>query len=479
MVTNRAPAHLFSTLCAEFNRYMLEQKSQVEHDVLTFPATEGDRLSQTLFSNLAEGGFCTLVVTGRRDWDPRSHYFQTVRFAARRGCRIHRAFLLPHRHLRHAPALREHIALDVAAGIQTEVLFVGDLLATLSLPLAESLEFGVWDGVIGCIGVFGPGGLASGLAEWRVTSRAEDMQTLDDIKALLLCQAQRLDLSGANDSPDLEEPMITTAPIAHEMAAVLCQGDHVSPEDCSWYHSVWQYLRIFNMVSTPTWHSRFYLDTLQALVPICSHTRVLISGTADYSMLAHVLWAFKNSATTPQITVLDLCETPLFLCKWYGKSVGARITTTASDILTYESGPFDVIATDAFLTRFSSAARREVIRKWHDLLAPKGIVVTTVRIERGLSKSSVQATPDQADAFRRKALQEARRWQSFLSCPPERIANLAQRYAERMTSYSFSSEDEVRSLFQDAGLNVKTLIVVEVPGEMASTLYAEVVACRD
>ncbi|MHB8348712.1 MAG: hypothetical protein ACYDHM_16560 [Acidiferrobacterales bacterium] len=48
-----------------------------------------------------------------------------------------------------------------------------------------------------------------------------------------------------------------------------------------------------------------------------------------------------------------------------------------------------------------------------------------------------------------------------------------------MTSYSLSSEDEVRSLFHDAGFNVKTLILTEVPGEMASTQYAEVVACRD
>ncbi|MHB8388899.1 MAG: class I SAM-dependent methyltransferase [Acidobacteriaceae bacterium] len=196
-------------------------------------------------------------------------------------------------------------------------------------------------------------------------------------------------------------------------------------------------------------------------------------------MLAHVLWAFKNSATTPQITVLDLCETPLFLCKWYGKTLGVRIETTASDIFTYESRPFDIIVTDAFLTRFSSDARREVVQKWRRLLSPKGTVVTTVRVECGLSKSSIQATPDQADSFRRRALQEARRWQGFLSCPPNRIANLAQRYAERMTSYSLSSEDEVRSLFHDAGFNVKTLILTEVPGEMASTQYAEVVACRD
>ena len=479
-MANRDPANLFSKLSAEFNRYILEQKSQIERDILPFPAAESDRLGQTLFANLSEGGFCTFVVAGRRDWDPRSYYFEAVRFAARRGCQIHRSFLLPHRHLRHASALRDHIALDAAAGIQTDVLYVGELIATLSLPLAESLEFGIWDSVIGCIGVCGPGGLANGVAEWRVTSRAEDLQTLEDIERLLRAQASVLDPSGEHESPDLEEPMITTAPIAHEMASVLCQGDHVSPEDCSWYHSVWQYLRIFNMVSTPTWHTRFYLDALRPLVSSHGHARVLISGTADYSMLAHVLWAFRDSVTKPKVTVLDLCETPLFLCKWYGKTAGVRIETAAADILMYECDhPFDIIATDAFLTRFPRDTRRDVVRKWRSLLAPGGVVLTTVRIEHGLSQSSVQATPEQSDTFRRRALQEARRWQGFLSSPPEAIAILAQRYAERMTSYSLGSEEEARSLFTDVGFVVQSLVIAEVPGEMASTLYAEIVACRE
>lgn len=475
-MSDRSPARLYSALAAEFNRYILEQKSQLERDILIFPASEGDRLAQALFSNLSDGGFCTFVVTGRRDWDPRNYYFEAARFAARRGCRIKRAFLLPHKHFRHVLALREHISLDESAGIETEVLYVGELIASLSLPLAESLEFGIWDKAIGCIGVSGQAGLSTGVAEWRVTSRAEDLQTLEDIRLLLQGQAVALPPSAVVDSPDLEEPMITTAPIAQEMSLVLCKGDHVSPEDCSWYHSVWQYLRIFNMVSTPTWHSDFYFDALVSPAPKQNAARVLISGTADYSMLAHVLWALRADSQKPDITVLDLCETPLFLCKWYGKAMGVRVTAVAHDILSFDGGPFDIITADAFLTRFSPALRIEVVRKWHSMLAPEGRVVTTVRIEPGLGQFEVQATPEQADAFRRKALQEARRWQGFLPCSPDTIANLAQRYAERMTSFSFSSEEDVRSLFELNGFDIKKLAIAEVPGEMASTLYGEIEA---
>ena len=87
-------------------------------------------------------------------------------------------------------------------------------------------------------------------------------------------------------------------------------------------------------------------------------------------------------------------------------------------------------------------------------------------------------TQEQADAFRRKAFDEAQRWQGFLTLQPERIAVLAQRYAERMISYSFGSDGEITSLFQEEGFAVTSLSTVEVPGEMASTTYAELVAER-
>lgn len=483
MLSERDPSALFRSLSEEFRRYVLEQGSQLERELLVFPASEGGRLGQALFSHLSTGGFCTLVVTGRRDWDPRSHYHQAARFAARRGCTIRRAFLLPHRHCRHDPTLQEHIRLDLEAGIDTEIVYVGDLLSRLTLPIAESLEFGIWDDSVTCIGVFGQDGSSSAVAEWRVSARPEDIQTLFDIRKILDEQAERIgadDLKGDN-APDLEEPMITTAPMARELAPILCRGDHVSPGDCSWYHSVWQYLRIFDMVSTPTWHQEFYKSALGQILGQEPEPRILVSGTADYSMLAHVIWACQRAKASPRLVVLDLCETPLFLCKWYAKMMGFRVDTVAKDLFDFKSdNPFHIVASDAFLTRFSTKERDKVVRHWASLLLPGGHVVTTVRIEPGLSKeSAVLATPEQADAFRRRAIQEARRWQGFLRCSPEEIANLAQRYAERMVSYSLLSQESVRNLFESQGFTVSRLDIAEVPGEMKGTVYAEVVARQE
>jgi hypothetical protein len=476
VVTEENPG-VFTSLRAEFSSYLDHVRAEAERDVLSFPPTQADRFGNTLFANLKRGGFCTFVVTGHNSWDPRSYYFQAARAAAQRGRVIERAFLLPHRHCRHDQYLQEHKRLDDAAGIKTRVLYVGELISTFSLPMGESLDLGIWDDSVICTAIYGQ----NAISEWRVSQRPEDLQLGRRMMEVLLTKSVHISLTNPQEkrSLDLEEPMVTTAPLAYEMSPVLCRGDHVSPEDCSWYHSIWQYLRIFDMVSTPTWHSSFYVDSLKSLATSGNYNSVLISGTADYSMLAHVLWAYEQMGGTPMVTVVDLCETPLFLCKWYGKFAGTRITTVGLDIMDFEPEiKFDVVVTDAFLTRFTPEFRKEILSKWHGLLRQGGKVITTTRIEAGLCSGSTRATPSQADSFRRRALTEARRWQGFLGVAPDTIANGAQRYAERMVSYPFRSEEESNLLWSKCGFHVEISRIKEVPGEMSSTMYIEIMAER-
>lgn len=479
------PSQLFASLRLELNRHWHHVQAQAEQDVLSFPPGAIDQLGYMLFSNLARGGFCTSIVSGRNTWEPRSQYFEAARAAARRGRVIERAFLLPHRYHESDVLLREHIGLDNAAGIATSVLFVGDLLATMELASFYRLDFGLWDDELVCTVVHRTAGWSSGPSEWSVSGRREDIQLAQSIIEILKTKAERIVLDESSATTlqhqrlNLEEPMVSTAPVMDFISASVCQGNHVSADDCSWYHSIWQYLRIFNMVSTPTWHTEFYRDELGALAKTGNFNRALISGTADYSMLAHLLWAYRVQKSRVIATVVDLCESPLLLCKWYAKRVDEKVTTAVSDILKFESvEPFDLIVTDAFLTRFPPEMRSQIVRKWALLLRPGGKVVTTVRIETGLGAEYAVATPDQADAFRKRAMQEAQRWQDFLPLSPEVIANRAQRYAERMISFSIKSIDEIRQLFEDQSFQIDDLRTTVVPGEMASTAYAQIVATR-
>ncbi len=470
---------LFSALRQAVRDHASKLQADERRQILSFTPTQVDDLGHVLFTNLQKGGFCTFIVSGRGGWNPRSYYFECARQAAGRGREITRAFLLPHRHYRTDPILREHVAMDRAAGINVVVLSIGDLLSKSSVPMLESLDVGIWDDKIVCSAVRSPTSDSPGPAEWRVSARPEDLQHSREVVELLLKSATRLDLEDmAAEQLNLEEPMVSTAPIANFLSGVLCRGNHVASDDCSWYHSVWQYLRVFNMVSTPTWHSQFYFDALRAITTTRARPRILISGTADYSMLAHVLWVYEASKTAADVVVLDLCETPLFLCRWYAKSVSADITTVSADIFTYSPAErFDCIVTDAFLTRFSPEDRPRVVDKWRSLLEPStGKVITTTRIERPGPTGFVRATPAQADSFRHRAIREARKWADFLSSSSSDIGNRAQRYAERMASYPIESTAELKHLFSANGFEVEALDPVDLPGEMAPTLYAEIVA---
>lgn len=471
---------LFSALAAQLRQYCSQIEAQLERNLLSFPASEIDNFGHGLFSNLEKGGYCTLVVTGRATWDPKSHYYEAARFAARRGCNIERAFLLPHNQCKHDRCFQEHKKLDEDAGITTKAYYVGELISSLALPNSDSLDFGVWDDKICCSGTYGKGGPNFGITEWIVSKRNEDVQLFKDLYKTLKEKAPIVSVTEEDDENlNLEEPMITTAPLTYELAPVLCQGDHVSPEDCSWYHSIWQYLRIFDMVSTPTWHEDFYLKTFAKLSQ-AGHHNILITGTADYSVLSHVLWAYQDFKRDVDVSVVDLCETPLFLCKWYAKLSGFRVNTFATDLLSFEpSNQPDLITTDAFLTRFSPKDRLNIIQKWYDLLSPGGKIVTTVRVEPGLTDESVGSTEEQIRAFKNKAKQEAKRWQGFLAHSIDDIANGAEKYAQRMRSYSIPSEDAVKDLFLDVGFDIDRFDCVNVRGEMKTTIYTEVVATKN
>lgn len=473
-----SPRTLYEILAAETLRYLDKAKSDLAGEVFSCPPSQFDRVGHVLFTNLKVGGYCTLVVTGRHAWNPRSLYYETCRLAAKRGCKIDRAFLLPHRHCRHDPTLQEQLRLDQSAGIATHILYIGDLISTLVLPYAESLEFALWDDCVACMAVYGQPEATGVPAEWRLSRRDEDTQPIAETIDVLRTRATSLSDVGELHSLDLEEPMVTTAPIARTLAPVLCLGDHVAPNDCSWYHGIWQYLRIFNMVSTPTWHASFYAGALAELAQAGNFSKILISGTADYSVLAHILWAFKKESSEVHPTVLDLCETPLLLCKWYAKLAGVPIRTVSEDLLSsVDLGKFDAIVTDAFLTRFSPGDRVRVVERWRDLLRIGGRVVTTIRVDAVVC-DVIRANPAQADAFRRRALREAQQWRGFIGISPEQLANEAQRYAERMVSCPVASEAEIRALFMGAGFSLIKLELIDVPGELIATTYAELVAER-
>lgn len=283
---------------------------------------------------------------------------------------------------------------------------------------------------------------------------------------------------------ELFEPLEETAGDARRLAARHCDG-------CAWYHGAWQYLRILGVAAAPDRHAGFLHDALGALARRPGTGRVLVSGSADYGMLAHVVRAYEAAGAALDPTVVDRCETPTLLCQDYGKRTGVVVGTGVADILDYHAaGPFDVAVTHSFLSQFSAADRPRLIARWWALLRPGGTVVTTTRITPSAAAGGgrLAFSDAQATVFCGHVRDEAERRRDVLDLGPDELEAAAREYTRRLVLHPTRSVEEVTRLFEEGGFTVDRLDVRTVPGTVRggasgpgtsqTATYAEIVATR-
>lgn len=246
-----------------------------------------------------------------------------------------------------------------------------------------------------------------------------------------------------------EEPLRESAPVAYRLAHAHCPA---GPEGCRDYHAMWQYFRQIGLLTTIATNGEFLVETLGRLAVAGLCRRVLVSATADYGMLAHVLHACRRAGVEPEITVIDLCETPLALNRWYAERMGAAIHTCCANVLEFAAAePFDVVCTHSFLGRLTPEVRIGVLRKWHEVLRPGGRVVTAQRVRYGAPEGVTRYDPEEIVEFRERALALARARQHELDLSAEFIADAAEHYAVSKRSRGFGSTAALRALFEEHG----------------------------
>jgi hypothetical protein len=257
-----------------------------------------------------------------------------------------------------------------------------------------------------------------------------------------------------------EDPLALSAPLARAWAKTLCRHVNESGVSCAGYHAIWQDLRRLGLIpfAAPPAHAQFFLHAFSDAIR-SGHRRVLVSGSADYSMPAVVLWAFAAAGATPEVTVVDICETPLRLCAWYADHIGARIETIASDISAYRPAqPYDVIVTHSFLGEFSPIQRERLVALWHDWLVPGGRVITINRIHTD-GPRTMHRTAEQVEPFHARLRREATARIDELGITPAELAALADDYLAHLTFYPLHSRQELMSLFEENGFGIDLFAV--------------------
>lgn len=255
----------------------------------------------------------------------------------------------------------------------------------------------------------------------------------------------------------IKEPLDKSAPLAKEAASRLCGMDSVSGSDCAWYHGTWQYLRLLGVITTLDKHAPLFIDALRALARAGDSRRVLISGSADYALLALALSAFNEENVAADITVIDRCQTPLLLCRWYADILSTSIETRQTSVLDYQNEQgFDIIFTHSFLGFFSKDQRPALFAKWRQLLRPGGKLLLANGIKPADGDAPVYFTQDEANAFTERTLEKAKRMDGQLDLSQDALRNLAQTFAENIFGYAVTSRQELTTLLEDAGFEIDT-----------------------
>lgn len=247
------------------------------------------------------------------------------------------------------------------------------------------------------------------------------------------------------------------APLALRWSRELCRHINPSGHSCAAYHGIWQYLRLLGINTALFADAAFYRDAMRPAIRRGAR-RVLISGCADYAMAAVVLWIFAGEGVRPELTVLDVCETPLRLSQWYARRHGAALDIVVANILDYRPATrFDIVCTNAFLSFFSPEERPALAARWYDLLAPGGIVAVVNRLRpdaSALERFSAAQARDFADRVRREAA--ARRELLPPGIALDELAALADAYSAQNIVYPLRSEAELVTLMTGAGFAVET-----------------------
>ena len=281
-----------------------------------------------------------------------------------------------------------------------------------------------------------------------------------------------------------------SASLAWRNAPVLCRSHGGVRPDCAWYHGLWQYLRLLDIAVPPQRHAAFFTDALRSALEADRAQRIVITGTADYGMLAQVLASVGVLSGPGQVTAVDVCETPLFLCKWYAMRSGQALVTRATDVLSWATNDvYDIACTHSLIPQFPPAQRKELIAAWRRVLRPGGRVLTTARINPAWTPDRAGFAREQVGAFRALVVERAQALVPRLDIAIEELAAAAETFAERIVTHSLTSRDELVNLFESGGFRLHRLDIRAIGGSLDSGLagpstnksgtYAEIVAIRE
>lgn len=241
-----------------------------------------------------------------------------------------------------------------------------------------------------------------------------------------------------------------------------CKGGYPDNNNCLWYHGSWMLLRYLGMVSNPYWHEGFY----QSAIKKCEleNSEILIAGTADFSM---PLLCSENGCRN--ITIFDLCKTPLRICERVSKDFALNWKTKQQDVCKYNNEVFSAVVNDAFISRFEN--KEKALKGINNSLVVGGYYITSLKKKSQTPEYKIKQLRN--DFVKRAINQFNDRRELF---PNINIKLIAESYIRNMTSYPISGRKEVFDLLEQNGFAIINIEKNSVEGEIEPSEYYLIIA---
>ncbi|WP_432737415.1 hypothetical protein [Maridesulfovibrio sp. FT414] len=238
--------------------------------------------------------------------------------------------------------------------------------------------------------------------------------------------------------------------IMYQYAKKNCLNNHTC--DCFWYHSSWQYLRLFGGVHSQELHFNSYKDFFTQNRH--NDLNILISGTADYAILHHLHPFLISHSNKIQIYIIDICTTPLKICQWYVDRLqlpdNITFTTIREDIFrcSLPNNFFNLITSYSFISRFKHVQQKEIIEIWKKLLNKYGSIITSDRVmQRERYDTAFKESNLDKKKFVEKIMTRYNQKGIKLSITKATLAAMAYKYIDQIRTYSIASDLQFKNLF--------------------------------
>jgi hypothetical protein len=252
--------------------------------------------------------------------------------------------------------------------------------------------------------------------------------------------------------PTRNETLAECALLAVDAAAKHCDDR----AGCGAHHALWPTMRLLEMLGSPDapedlafWTAR--ADALRSV----DEPRVLISGASDHGFVELVHGLLRGAGVRANLCLVDRCQTPLELNRWYAGHAGIDLELHRSDILAFTAAqPFDAIFAHCFIDQLAPEMWPALVDKWRALLRSGGLIASLSRVrnagEAQHERAAVAVPIDYSARIARKNLELP----PTLQIPIE-IASELERHWRRREPSPVRATTDIVPLFDNGGFAIE------------------------